>query len=135
LDIVINDDGTRAYVTSLSSIAVIDTTANAVVDTIPFPFNPQFMDFTPDGTRLYVSNLNIFPTSISASVFVIDAASNTVAVSNIPTGTCPGHIAIGDILPTPKTKDDCKDGGFLRFSSPAFRNQGQCVKFVNEHTK
>jgi YVTN family beta-propeller protein len=126
--IAITNDGTRAYVASRSAIDVIDTSTNTVVDTIPFPFNPNFLDFTPDGTRLYV-------TSQAPSVAVIDPASNTVVVPNIPGTACPFGIVVGDISPAPKTKDDCKDGGFLRFSSPAFRNQGQCVKFVNEHTK
>ena len=112
-----------------ASISVIDTSTSAVVATIPFLFNPLFLDFTPDGTRLYV-------TTVDSSVGVIDAASNTVVVPPSILGVaCPVGIVVGDISRTPKTKDDCKDGGFLRFSSPAFRNQGQCIKYVNEHTK
>jgi hypothetical protein len=30
----------------------------------------------------------------------------------------------------PATADDCKNGGWMNFSSPAFRNQGQCVSWV-----
>jgi len=127
--IAISNDGTRAYVALRASISVIDTSTSAVVATIPFLFNPLFLDFTPDGTRLYV-------TTVDSSVGVIDAASNTVVVPPSFLGVaCPVGIVVGDISRTPKTKDDCKDGGFLRFSSPAFRNQGQCIKYVNEHTK
>jgi hypothetical protein len=38
----------------------------------------------------------------------------------------------GDGLPDGEdtdTKDDCKDGGWQRFTSPTFRNQGQCVSW------
>jgi hypothetical protein len=30
----------------------------------------------------------------------------------------------------PTSKDDCKNGGWKNFSSPAFKNQGDCVSFV-----
>lgn len=30
----------------------------------------------------------------------------------------------------PTTKDQCKNGGWQTFNSPAFKNQGQCVSFV-----
>jgi hypothetical protein len=33
-----------------------------------------------------------------------------------------------DVLPDAQTKDDCKDGGWEDFG---FRNQGQCIRFVN----
>jgi hypothetical protein len=33
---------------------------------------------------------------------------------------------LGDRADT-NTKDDCKDGGYQRFTSPTFKNQGQCV--------
>mgnify|MGYP001576242786 CR=1 FL=1 len=32
---------------------------------------------------------------------------------------------------TPENKDDCKKGGWRTFTNPSFRNQGQCVSFVN----
>ncbi len=31
----------------------------------------------------------------------------------------------------PTTKDQCKKGGWQSFSSPSFKNQGQCVSFFN----
>lgn len=38
-----------------------------------------------------------------------------------------------DFEPTlrPSSKDECKNEGFRTFNSPAFKNQGQCVSFVN----
>ena len=31
----------------------------------------------------------------------------------------------------PETKDDCKNGGWADFTDPAFKNQGQCIQYVN----
>jgi hypothetical protein len=33
----------------------------------------------------------------------------------------------------PTRKGQCKKGGWRRFTNPSFKNQGQCVKFVNHH--
>jgi hypothetical protein len=33
----------------------------------------------------------------------------------------------------PTSKNQCKNGGWRRFRNPSFKNQGQCVKFVNHH--
>jgi len=33
----------------------------------------------------------------------------------------------------PVDKDQCKNGGFMRFDNPTFRNQGECVSFVESN--
>jgi len=33
---------------------------------------------------------------------------------------------------TPATKDDCKNGGWATFNDPAFKNQGDCISYVNQ---
>jgi hypothetical protein len=33
----------------------------------------------------------------------------------------------------PTSKDQCKNGGWKSFTNPSFKNQGQCVAFVNHH--
>jgi hypothetical protein len=50
-------------------------------------------------------------------------------------GLCSHGIAITPAPIAPKSKDDCKDGGYKKFGPPAgpFENQGQCIKYVNEH--
>ena len=44
---------------------------------------------------------------------------------------------IGDacdpLIGPPRNKDQCKNGGWARFNNPPFRNQGQCVSFVEHH--
>ncbi|MBL8031319.1 MAG: hypothetical protein JNK33_03285 [Candidatus Doudnabacteria bacterium] len=32
---------------------------------------------------------------------------------------------------TPTTRESCKNGGWMGFNSPVFRNQGECVAYVN----
>lgn len=39
--------------------------------------------------------------------------------------------ACDTVIGPPVDKDQCKDGGYLRFNNPTFRNQGQCVSYVN----
>ena len=33
----------------------------------------------------------------------------------------------------PTSKDQCKKGGWQTFNNPSFKNQGQCVSYVNHH--
>jgi hypothetical protein len=35
------------------------------------------------------------------------------------------------VLQAPTSKQQCKKGGWSKFRNPSFKNQGQCVKFVN----
>lgn len=35
----------------------------------------------------------------------------------------------------PLTKDDCKNGGWMAFTDPSFRNQGQCIAYVNHQNR
>ena len=63
--------------------------------------------------------------------------------SPTPTRTCtatPGTSVTPTVTPmvtgtpaaggTPTTVDQCKDGGWRTFTSPRFKNQGDCVSFV-----
>ena len=34
----------------------------------------------------------------------------------------------------PSSKDACKNGGWKTFNNPSFKNQGQCVAYVNHHS-
>jgi hypothetical protein len=37
------------------------------------------------------------------------------------------------VVTGPTTKAQCKKGGWKSFSSPSFKNQGQCVSWFNHH--
>jgi YVTN family beta-propeller protein len=128
----ITADGTRLYVVgqAVPVVNVINTSTNAVVDSIPLAFRPNFIAI--GGTRVYTTN-------VQNTVSVIDTATNTVTATiqvipntNVNSG-CLSEIAV--TTPVPKNKDDCKDGGYKKFPGLGFPNQGQCVKYVNQHAK
>ena len=40
---------------------------------------------------------------------------------------------VGPPVVRPTSKAECKKGGWRRFTNPSFKNQGQCVAYVNHH--
>jgi hypothetical protein len=85
-----------------------------------------------DGTATYTfSPANLVPqlpgntVGTITSVDVLIDVQGTADLSNI---TVNGQTQ----LPAgPSTKDQCKKGGWKSFSSPSFKNQGQCVSWFN----
>jgi YVTN family beta-propeller protein len=128
--VAITPDGTRAYVTNegSNSVSVIKTATNKVVKTIPVGIVPAGIAITSDGSRAYVAN-----EGFSDFVSVIDIKANTV-VATIPVGVNPFGVAITPVQ-APTSKEQCKNGGYKKFGSPAgpFKNQGQCVSYVEHH--
>jgi len=122
---------TRAYVTDEfdSTVSVIDTATNTVVETIPVGAFPFGVAITPDGTRAYVTGLD------SSIVSVIDTGTNTV-VATIPVGLAPAGVAFTLAPRVPTSKEQCKKSGWKNFGPPAgpFKNQGQCVSYVEHHS-
>lgn len=45
-------------------------------------------------------------------------------------GNVYSHVTVNN---TPDNKDQCKDGGWMSFAKPSFKNQGQCVSFTNHN--
>jgi hypothetical protein len=43
-----------------------------------------------------------------------------------------GDVAVTDSPPPPTSKSECRDGGYERFG---FKNQGECVAFVERGPK
>jgi len=125
--VAITPNGAFAYVSmvGVSRVSPIDTATNTVVTNISVGNNPRRLAVDPTGTSVYVPQ-----SSSSGTVTVISTATNTVTGS-IATGA--GSIAIAFPVPTqgPANKDHCKDGGWATFTNPEFKNQGQCIKFVN----
>jgi YVTN family beta-propeller protein len=110
LGIALNADGSRAYVTvcgadhacatcpvppAVGDVQVIDTTTNLVIQTIPVGIFPRGVVVSPDGTRVYVSNLcatgglNCTPGSVS----VIDAGANMV-LTTVPGIPSPAAVVV-----------------------------------------
>ncbi|WP_151447487.1 beta-propeller fold lactonase family protein [Lacisediminimonas profundi] len=123
--VALSPDGSRAYVANSgdNTVSVVDTASNSVINTITGLGNMSVeIAVTPDGTKAYVGN------NASNTVSVIDTASNAI-VATVPVGAAPLGIAITPLPlpPTPKTKQDCMNQGWIKFG---FRNQGQCIQFV-----
>jgi hypothetical protein len=63
------------------------------------------------------------------SVDVLINVQGTADLSNISVN---GQLQ-QPIAATPTSKDQCKHGGWKSFTSPSFKNQGQCVSWVEHH--
>lgn len=82
--VAVSPDGKHAYIANRDAqvVTVLDTAANQVIATIPIATGPpQFLNFAPDGRRLYVTLYNDQGTI--HAIDVLDTASNTV-VATIP---------------------------------------------------
>jgi YVTN family beta-propeller protein len=120
-------DGTKAYVanTGSNTVSVIDTASNIVMSAAAVGNFPDQVAITPDGTRAYVTNI------LSNSVSVIETTSNTVAAT-VAVGVNPVGAAISLGIGPPTNEEQCKNGGWKVFTIPQkFKNQGDCVSFVN----
>lgn len=42
-------------------------------------------------------------------------------------------LASSSLVGPPTNKDQCKKGGWQTFNNPTFKNQGECISFVNHH--
>ena len=67
-----------------------------------------------------------FPTGTIQAIDVLIDVQGTADLSNM---TVNGQVQV-PAPATPKSKDDCKNGGWKNFTNPAFKNQGDCVSFV-----
>lgn len=118
--------------------------------------SPRFDVVTSDGTFFLGCN-NVMPTvnGDGTATYTFDAASIAAGGNQVPVPT--GTISAVDVLidvqgtadlsnitfngvvqvpapaTTPTKKSDCKKGGWKSFTDPKFRNQGQCVSWVNHH--
>ena len=93
--VAIAPNGTFAYVANRAAgvVTVVDTAIDKVVATIPIPDGPpQYLAFSPDGSRLYVSVFNDPDRSIN-EVAVLDTQTNTV-LTTIRVGTRPYALAV-----------------------------------------
>lgn len=96
--VAVHPDGTRVYVTHIvtSSVSVIDTTKNAVVQSVKVGNVPWGVAVHPAGTRVYVTNAG------DDNISVIDTASNA-NIETIAVGKTPWRVAVapsGDLYVT-----------------------------------
>jgi YVTN family beta-propeller protein len=102
VDIAVSPDGTFAYLTTENEkfngknatngqVSVIDTATDTVTDVInevgQYPLFPTAIAISPDGTHLYITNLEAFTLS------VVDIATGTVGAT-APVGYAPDAVAV-----------------------------------------
>jgi hypothetical protein len=86
--------------------------------------------FTP-ATIAAAGNQVTFPSGTITGVDVLIDVQGTADLSHI---TVNGTSEVP--VPTvngPTSKSQCKKGGWRTFTSPTFRNQGQCVSWYEHH--
>jgi molecular chaperone DnaK len=92
--VVVAPNGRQAYIANRTAgvVTVVDTAVNRVTATIPVPAGPpQFLAFSPDGRRIYVSVWNDERTI--AAVGVLDTTTNSI-IATIPVRTRPYLAAV-----------------------------------------
>lgn len=123
--------GTPDLYTVVGASSVEALTANSLnTFTLPVPIAVQGGDllgmFATDGTFCAMDGAGKVEGSYTPAPpvgsTIIPALDNPARLGNI-------SATLGPALPT--TKAQCKKGGWKRFTNPSFKNQGQCVKFVN----
>ncbi len=98
----------------------------------PFDVSGTF-DYATDGYWTNVRETeygqSVPATKVVATVTLANGkvvmAENTLLVGD-PTTIYPPVV----VNPVPTNKDQCKDGGWMTFTNPSFKNQGQCVSSV-----
>ena len=70
------------------------------------------------------------PTGTISSVDVLIDVQGTADLRNI---TVNGQAEVPAPTVSPAAKAQCKHGGWKTFTSPSFKNQGQCVSWVEHH--
>jgi hypothetical protein len=100
----------------------------------PFDVSGTF-DYATDGYWTNVKNGTSYQTMaadrVVATVTLTDGTVLTATNTNL-TGD-PTTIFPVVTPPTTGDKDACKNGGWKTMTSPSFKNQGQCVSYMNHH--
>ena len=137
--IVVSPDGKSVYVTDFEIPGPgrvwqynIDMATGALSPkTPPFVATPEPNDIAlaSNGKSAYVSNTDVI------SQYDVDPLTGRLSPQNPPTTGSGGQgIATTPSSQVPTNKDQCKNGGWRSFGT-MFRNQGQCVAFVERGPK
>ncbi|WP_157965923.1 hypothetical protein [Euzebya rosea] len=98
------------------------------------PTTPAAMDSLLPGSTIRVFAINVGDTSTS-DVGLDGYLDNVVLTGGGDTTVYDFEVdedgnGVADTAP-PTNKDECKKGGWATFDNPSFRNQGQCIQYVN----
>jgi Tol biopolymer transport system component len=91
------------------------------------PFNDNVSAWSPDNSKITFES----DRSGNADIWVMSAdGSGPVDLTNNPAAD---EYPDWQPQPGPTSKAQCKKGGWRNFTNPSFKNQGQCVAYVNHH--
>lgn len=92
------------------------------------PAVPADMDLLSPGSNIRVFALNVGDTSTND--VGLDGYLDNVVVDT------DNEVTVSDFEPmlTPATKNECKKGGWMLFNAPTFKNQGDCVSYVQSNS-
>jgi hypothetical protein len=110
-------DPTQAY--------PVTTRTGGSASPYPCPAIPADMDLISSGSNIRMFSINVGDTT--ASDAGLDGYYDKVVVSTT------GGSTTYDFEPvlTPTSKDQCKNGGWMNFNTPVFKNQGDCIRYAN----
>ncbi len=141
--IAVTPDSKNAYAANLGSGVGQGTVSQYSIDPVTGALSPKTppialadmgpteIAVTPDGTSAYVTNQG----SNDVSQYSIDPLTGAL-LPKTPATVAAGQDPIGIALRqagAPTSKEQCKRGGWRNY--PQFKNQGQCVSFVQTHAK
>jgi len=128
--VAIAPDGTYGYVTQItpaSSVTAIQT-ANNLTQSVATG-DAFGVAVTPDSQFVYVAL-----GTANAVAVMTNGLTGFQLVTTIPVGINAYDVAIvaAPQAPSgPTSADQCKNGGWMTFTNPTFKNQGDCVSYVN----
>lgn len=105
----------------------VATRGGAAASPFTCPSVPADMDILSSGLNIRAFSINVG--DISTNDIGLDGYLDNVVV-DLDSGT-----TVYDFEPalSPSNKDECKKNGWKSFNSPSFKNQGQCVSWVNHN--
>ncbi len=114
-------DPTQAY--------PVTTRGGASISPYTCPAVPADMDLLSPGSNIRAFALNVGDTS--ASDLGLNGYLDNVVVLMGANQTTYDFEPAPVVAPGPTNKDQCKDNGWMTFTNPSFKNQGQCVSYTN----
>ncbi|HEX5774708.1 MAG TPA: hypothetical protein VFY28_01965 [Candidatus Paceibacterota bacterium] len=100
------------------------------IDTSQLP-GGTFYDTYAHATSTYGSYPVLGISLVVDAGWAMADGEQTVLVDNVVINDMTEDFAPEEEEPAPKPKDACKKGGWMTFTDPSFKNQGQCIKHMN----
>ncbi len=121
---------TNQQLTNNLDIFIMNADGSGVTQVTNTPTFEFFPVWSPDGTKITFTGNTLEPSNFDVYVMNVDGTGITRLTTH---PGFDGRCDWGRL--TPLKKEECKGNDWRRFNSPnfeRFKNQGQCVSFVNE---